>query len=522
MGRQVFAVSNRFRILSLTPMILTLSLGALAADDDKKPAKASAERSADAGKEKLTCTPHSITLDGAKLDYEATAGTLVVQEDDSKHKARMFFVAYTKSKVEDLSRRPIAFAFNGGPGSSSVWLHMGLLGPKRVELGDDGASLAPPYRLVDNEASLLDRTDLVFIDPVTTGYSRAEPADDAKQFHGVTQDVRSVAEFIRLYVTKFHRWDSPKYLAGESYGTTRAAGLAEHLQNQIGMNLNGIILVSSVLDFQTLRFDDGNDLPYILFLPTYTATAWYHKKLAPELLADRRAALEEAERFALGEYALALMKGGALSAEERQDIARKLARYTGLSEEYVRHANLRIAIQRFTKELLRGSQRTVGRYDSRFLGRDEDAAGERAGYDPSYAAVQGPYTALLQQYMAKDLRYVREVPYRILTSRVQPWDYGQAKNRYLNVAPSLRRAMTQNPGLRVFVANGYYDLATPYLATRYTFNHLDLDGELRDRVRMGYYDAGHMMYIEKKSLRKLRKDLSVFLQGGTPMRPASR
>jgi carboxypeptidase C (cathepsin A) len=513
-------VSIRCRVFFVCPLLLGFALAALPAEENKK-TKESPQRPSDAAKEKLTCTPHGLTLDGVKLDYEATAGTLTVQEDDAKHKANMFFVAYTKSKVEDLSLRPLTFAFNGGPGSSSVWLHMGLLGPKRVDLGD-GASLAPPYRLVDNEASLLDLTDLVFIDPVTTGYSRAEPADEAKQYHGVAQDVRSVAEFIRLYVTKFRRWDSPKYLAGESYGTTRAAGLADHLQNQVGMNLNGIILVSSILNFQTARFDDGNDLPYPLFLPTYTATAWYHKKLAPELLANRRKTLEEVEKFACGDYTLALMKGSALTAEERQTIARTLARYTGLSEDYVRRANLRIEIQRFVKELLRDSQQTVGRYDSRFVGRDPDAAGEHAGYDPSYAAVQGPYTALLQQYMAKDLQYVRELPYRILTSRVQPWDYGSARNRYLNVAPSLRQAMVHNPNLRVFVANGYYDLATPYLATRYTFDHLDLGGAARQRVCMEYYDAGHMMYIEKKSLLKLRKDLAAFLQNGTPERPASR
>jgi carboxypeptidase C (cathepsin A) len=510
-------------------MLLALSLTALPADDNKTPQK-EADRSPEAGKDNLKVTTHSITLDGVKIDYEATAGTLTVQEDDAKHKANMFFVAYTKCKVDNPAQRPITFAFNGGPGSSSVWLHMGLLGPKRVDLGGNdrrdagpiGASLAPPYRLVDNEASLLDLTDLVFIDPVTTGYSRAEPADDAKLFHGVTQDLRSVAEFIRLYVTKFRRWDSPKYLAGESYGTTRAAGLAEQLQDNLGMNLNGIMLISSVLNFQTLRFDDGNDLPYALFLPSYTATAWYHKKLAPELLANRQKLLAEVEKFALGEYSQALMKGSALTIPERQAIARKLACYTGLSAEYIRRSNLRIEIHRFTKELLRDSHRTVGRYDSRFIGRDGDAAGEHPGYDPSYAAVQGPYTALLQAYMSKDLQYVRELPYRILTSRVQPWDFGQARNRYLNVAPSLREAMVRNPGLRVFVANGYYDLATPYLATNYTMNHLDLGGDLLARVRMGYYDAGHMMYIDTKSLCKLRKDLVSFLQSAAPMQPASR
>jgi carboxypeptidase C (cathepsin A) len=519
-GKRVLTVLTRLRLVAVLSMMVLSTLAVLPADENKKP-KESAERSADAGKEKVTCSKHSLTLDGVKLDYEATAGTLTVQEDDAKHKANMFFVAYTKSKVEDASRRPITFAFNGGPGSSSVWLHMGLLGPKRVDLGD-GVSVAPPYRLVDNEATLLAQTDLVFIDPVTTGYSRAEPADEAKQYHGVTQDIRSVAEFVRLYVTKYRRWDSPKYLAGESYGTTRAAGLADHLQNQVGMNLNGIILISSILNFQTARFDDGNDLPYPLFLPTYTATAWYHQKLAPELLADRRKTLEEVEKFACGDYTLALMKGSAMTTEERQDIARKLARYTGLSEDYVRRANLRIEIQRFVKELLRDTHRTVGRYDSRFLGRDGDAAGEHASYDPSYTAVQGPYTALVQQYMAKDLHYVRETPYRILTGRVQPWDYGSARNRYLNVSSSLRQAMTRNPALRVFVANGYYDLATPYFATRYTFDHLDLDGDSRGRVRMAYYDAGHMMYIEKKSLHQLHKDLGAFLQDCAATQPASR
>jgi carboxypeptidase C (cathepsin A) len=511
-------------------MILALSLVALLGGESKTPPKENAERSTDAGKDALKTTKHSITIDGLRIDYEATAGTLVVQEEDAKHKANVFFVAYTKcqGKGETLSRRPIAFAFNGGPGSSSVWLHLGLLGPKRVDLGDRpeagpaGMASAPPYRLVENEVSLLDCTDLVLIDPVTTGYSRAEPADDAKQFHGVAQDVRSVAEFIRLYVTKFCRWDSPKYLIGESYGTTRAAGLAEHLQNHFGMNLNGIVLISTVLNFQTVRFDDGNDLPYPLFLPTYTATAWYHKKLVPELLADRQKTLEEVEKFALGEYTLALTKGSALTAEERQYVARKLARYTGLSEEYVRHANLRIEIHRFVKELLRTSHQIVGRYDSRFVGNDSDATGEYAGYDPSYTAVQGPYTALMQEYLAKELQYIRESPYRILTSRVQPWDYGQAKNRYLNVSSSLREALARNPALRVFVANGYYDLATPYLATRYTFDHLDLDGDLHKRVCMRYYDAGHMMYIDKKSLYKLRKDLVAFFQRNTSVQPASR
>ena len=273
------------------------------------------------------------------------------------------------------------------------------------------------------------------------------------------EDVHSVADFIRLYATRFNRWDSPKFLAGESYGTTRAAALVGYLQEQLGMNFNGIILVSSVLNFQTLRFDEGNDLPYILYLPSYTATAWYHKKLPSDLQADRRRALAEAEKFALSEYTLALMKGSALSADEHKQIAQKLARYTGLSEDFVQRSHLRIDISRFTKELLRDQRQTVGRYDSRFKGEDRDAVGDRSDYDPSYAAVQGAYTALWNQYVRSELKYDSDLPYHVLTDQVQPWDFGSAKNRYLNVAPTLREAMTQNHDLRVFVANGYYDLA---------------------------------------------------------------
>jgi carboxypeptidase C (cathepsin A) len=468
-----------------------------------------ADSKAPAPKETLSETRHTITVDGATLEYKATAGTLVLKEEDGKARASIFFVAYTRTDVADPGR-PVTFAFNGGPGSSSVWLHLGAFGPKRVQMKPDGEPLPPPYRLVDNDATLLDVTDLVFIDPVTTGYSRAAPGQDAKQFHGVQEDVRSVGEFIRLYTTKFKRWDAPKFLAGESYGTTRAAGLAGYLQDHDGMYLNGILLISSVLNFQTLRFDEGNDLPYALFLPTYTATAWYHKQLPPELQADLRKTLDEAEKFAQGEYTVALMKGDKLPPEERSALARKLARYTGLSEEFVDRSNLRIEIAHFTKELLRKRRRTVGRFDSRLLGRDLDAAGERPEYDPSYAAVQGAYTATLNQYLRSELGVEKDIPYEILTGRVRPWDFGDAKNRYLNVAPTLRQALAKNSDLRVFVANGYYDLATPYFATEYTFDHLGLGPGLTGHVTMAYYDAGHMMYIDRASHRKLKKDAAAF------------
>ena len=470
------------------------------------------EHKGEAPREALSETKHTITLNGAKLDYTATAGTLPLTDENGKVTANVFFVAYTRSGADEPGRRPIAFAFNGGPGSSAVWLHLGLLGPRRVVLGDDGEPPAPPYRLTDNEDTLLDLADLVFIDPVSTGFSRATDPDKAKQFHGVQEDVQSVGAFIRLYLTRFRRWDSPKFLAGESYGTTRAAGLSGYLQDHDGIYLNGIVLVSTVLNFETLAFDEGNDLPYPLFLPTYTAAAWYHKKLPADLQADRHRALAEAEKFAQGEYTMALLRGDRLPADEAQQVRHKLARYTGLSEDYVARNNLRVDISRFTKELLLPERQVVGRFDSRLKGPDLDAASDRQDYDPSYNAVQGVFTAAFNQYVRTDLKYETDLVYEVLTGRVQPWDFGSAKNRYLNVAPTLRAALTKNRDLRVFVANGTYDLATPYAATQYTVDHLGLEPVLRDHISMGYYDAGHMMYTRKADRQKLRKDLGAFLR----------
>jgi carboxypeptidase C (cathepsin A) len=311
-------------------------------------------------------------------------------------------------------------------------------------------------------------------------------------------------------------------LIGESYGTTRAAGLSDHLQEREGINLNGIVLVSTVLNFATLRFDEGNDLPYILYLPAYTATAWYHKKLSSDLQADLQKALAESEKFALNEYTLALFKGSSLSTGEKQQIAKKVARLTGLSEEYVLRSNLRIEATRFRKELLRAEGRTVGRYDSRFTGIDLDAVGERPDYDPSYAVVQGPFTALVNNYLRNELNYESDQEYRILTDKVQPWNYGNARNRYLNVAPALRRAITKNPGLKVLAASGLYDLATPYFATRYTMNQLGLDPSLASNVRIEEYPAGHMMYIHEASLRKLHDDMAKFFREATEVSDASQ
>ena len=462
--------------------------------------------------EVTSVTRHSVCIAGEEINYTATAGTLLLKTDDEKPKASIFYVAYMRDGVEDVAHRPLTFAFNGGPGSSSVWLHLGLLGPQRVLMDEEGGPLPPPFQLVNNEYSLLDITDLVFIDPVSTGYSRPVPGEDAKQFHGVTQDIESVGEFIRLYTTRVQRWSSPKFLIGESYGTTRAAGLSAHLHQTLGMYLNGIMLVSAILNFQSARFDLGNDLPYILFLPSYAASAWYHKKL-PDSLQSKplREFLREVEAFAAGDYNVALMKGDALSGDERAAVIDQLARYTGLSATYIEHTNLRINIHRFVKELLRDERRTIGRFDSRFKGIDRDAAGERHEYDPSYAIIQGAYTAALNHYMRSVLAFKSDRVYEILTANVQPWDYSKFQNQYVNVAEDLRKAMTYNPFLRVFVANGYYDLATPYFATEYTFHHLGLDPELQGHVAMGYYEAGHMMYLHRLSLAALKRDLASFI-----------
>jgi len=466
---------------------------------------------------------HSVSIGGVKVDYTVNTGIIILKEEnsdrdkeaeDAKPKASFFFVAYTRDKVEEKSSRPITFAYNGGPGSSSVWLHLGMVGPRRVYMSDEGFMTQPPFKLVDNEYSLLDVTDLVFIDPVSTGYSRPVEGQKAREFHGFKRDIETVGEFIRLYTTRNQRWTSPKFLLGESYGTTRSAGLSGYLQDRFGMYLNGIMLISSILNFQTARFDPGNDLPYILFLPTYAATAHFHGKVNTRKSLQNF--LKEVEEFASGEYALALSKGTSLSDKEKIDISSKLAGYTGLDQDYILRSDLRIEIFRFTKELLRNKNRTVGRLDTRFIGIDRDSAGENFEFDPSMAAITGPYTATLYDYLRGELKYESDLPYEILNGKVWPWSYAENENNYVNVAETLRRSMSINPFLKVHVANGFYDLATPYFATRYTFDHLGLDSSLKDNISMSYYPAGHMMYIQIKSLDALKRRLVEFINDSIP------
>lgn len=478
----------------------------------------------------FTVTRHQTTIDGKLIPYTATVGEITILKADETPGASMFFVSYTRDDIRNKSTRPIMFCFNGGPGSSTVWLHLGGIGPKKVALDDEGRPLRTPADFEDSDCSLLDVTDLVFVDAVSTGYSRPLPGEEKSQFHGVGEDAAAFAEFIRIYLTRFDRWGSPKFLLGESYGTTRSAVLSGVLQNRTyGIYLNGIILLSSVLDFSTVSFSPGNNLAYVAYLPHYTATAWYHKKLSPEYQSQPLVkVLEESRRFALDEYLPALMKGNLLEPEAYETVARKLSGLTGLSVSYVKNSNLRIRHNRFLKELLRENRLTVGRLDSRFTGRDADAAGESYEYDPANALLMGSFSAALNNYLGTVLGYKKEVPYAIY-GNVYPWNYsfdpsgrmipgitGSARNvssreGSLFVAETLRRAMAENTALKIFCCNGYYDGATPFFGTEYTFSQLMLDGSFKDRVRMGYYEAGHMVYIHKPSMKKLKSDLTSFI-----------
>ncbi|MFT5423777.1 MAG: carboxypeptidase C (cathepsin A) [Phycisphaerales bacterium] len=415
----------------------------------------------------------------------------------------------------DPKTRPLTFSFNGGPGSSSVWLHMGLFGPERVNHADEfGNPGAPPYETVHNEFGLLDRSDFVFIDPISTGYSRAEEGTSAKDFHGLENDISSVGEFIRRWLGDHDRWASPKFLAGESYGTTRAAGLAQHLVSRHGISLNGIMLISAVTNFQTIRFNVGNDDPHLLYFPSFAATARFHGKLSDRLTnMPMDEFVQEVRLFTLNEYAPALLAGDTLPADEVDRIAGKVSEYLGITADYAKRVNLRFDVPRFNKELRRDEGLTVGRLDSRFTGIDRDDAGSSYEYDPSMNAINSIYTESFNDYVRRDLGYDSDLVYEILTG-VYPWSYGRSgDNSYANVSERLRGAMHRTPSMKVFIASGYYDLATPFFATDYTTSHMQLDPSVRGNITTHYYEAGHMMYVHGPSLAQLRADLDGFYDG---------
>ena len=454
---------------------------------------------------------------GRRVAYTARAATRVMKRADDK-KAIFFYVAYTEDDV-DPSSRPILFAFNGGPGSSTVWLHVGLFGPKRVDLDEEGRRAGIPGRLVDNPESLLDVSDLVMVDAIGTGFSSASPEEKAKDYHHFTKDMEAFTDFIVDYLNQNGRWASPKYVAGESYGTTRGAAIAATLFGRHGVELSGLILISSVLNFQTIAIEEktevfhpGNDLPYAVYLPTYAATAWYHGRL-PKKQQQKplRDLLDEVEEFALGAYWSALAAGDRLDEKTRARIRSKLAESTGLSGDYIDRHNLRLEIMRFCKELLREDRRVVGRLDSRYTGIERFADGDRMENDPSADEVTGTFTSSLNAYLRTELGFEAEEFYEILSMKAhEAWDYEDFKGRYVDTSENLRDVMSRS-GLRVFVANGYFDLATPHFATEYTFSHLGLDPEVRSRVEMAYYEAGHMMYAHRPSLEKLSSDLRQFV-----------
>lgn len=465
--------------------------------------------------EKESKTEHAVRIAKKQVRYQAVARTTTLKDADGKDKASVFSISYTRLPEGDAADRPILFSFNGGPGSSSVWLHLGLFGPRMIDLGQGETPAKPPYRLTDNDASLLDICDLVFIDPVSTGYSRPVPGEEAKQFHGVKEDAEWVAEYIRHHLGRTKRWTSPKFLAGESYGTTRAAALSDLLQDRHGIFLNGVMLISAVLNFQTINYQRINDiLPYLTYLPSYATTARYHGKLAKSLGNVHKVATI-AEEFALDEYGPALMLGRRLDGRRRGALVTRLSELTGLKPEVIDANNLRVQPHRFMKELLRDEGRTVGRLDSRFTGIDYDRGGESPEYDPLFPFIMGGYTAAFNQYVRTELDFESDINYEILKGGLD-WNYGQAgKNRYVDVSENLRAAMTKNRDLRVLVASGLYDLGTPHFAAEYTMDHMPLDPSLSDHVTTTRYEAGHMMYIHEPSLVQLRKDLVDFVKEST-------
>ena len=467
-------------------------------------------------KDDVVVTRHTLKVGRRELAYTATAGRVVLRDEvyedgvftGYKAKAEMSLTSYVVDAAEG-ENRPVTFAFNGGPGSSSVWLHMGLLGPRRVLMGDVGNLTPPPYGIADNAESLLAVSDLVFIDPVSTGYSRAVEGSKPEPFHGYQGDIESVAELIRIWTSRNKRWMSPKLVAGESYGTTRGAALVEHLQSRHGMFVNGLILISSILDFSGVDFENQrNDKAHAMYLPTYAAIAHYHGKAGKRSL---RATLKEAEEYAAKDYPWVLSRGDRLTTKERSAAVKKLAGLTGLSEEYVDRADLRIEHWRFFGELLRDERRTAGRLDGRFSGPAASAIAEHMDADPSHDAIAGPYAAVFNHYVRDELGYENDLPYEQISRRVQPWSFKDFEGRPIDVTPKLERAMRQNPHLLVHVAYGYYDGATPHFAAEDVIAHLQIPEELRANIEHAYYEAGHMMYVHEPSRLQQSKDLAAFV-----------
>jgi carboxypeptidase C (cathepsin A) len=478
-------------------------------------------------KEQSSVTEHSIRINGQVINYKATAATMVLKNEQDEPVANVFYVAYTETGVTN-GRRPIVFIYNGGPGASSAFQQMGAFGPKRVVTLDAEPTPPSPYKLVDNSTGcLLDAADIVFIDPVGTGFSHATGKSKDKDFWGIDEDVKSLAQFISNYVSRNDRWNSPKFLIGESYGTFRNAALVNYLQSHDGMDFNGVVMISTVLDLSTISFQTGDDLPYIFYLPSYAAVAWYHNVLK-DRPADLGKFLVETRQFASTEYAAALMQGSKLDAGEKTRVLQKLARFTGLSEDYLSKANLRVDLRQFMAELQRSHGLVTGRLDARFSGPAFDLLGENASYDPLQTAVFGAFVSTFNQYVRNDLKFGSDQTYQLLNeSAGGQWNWKHAEAHAgsfpgsPNVEADLVQAMVSNPHLRVQVENGLFDLATPFFATEYTMEHLNLPDKLRENIAMEYYDAGHMMYLRESDLQKLKGNIAKFINSasGEGLRP---
>jgi carboxypeptidase C (cathepsin A) len=473
-------------------------------------------------REEWSVTEHTIRVDGQTISYTASAGTTLLHNEQGEPTGLMYSVAYTRSGITDKSTRPISFLYNGGPGSATMWLHMGAFGPRRVSTVAAAFTPPAPYKLVDNTESLLDKTDLVFIDAMGTGYSHAVGKAQNRDFYGIDEDVAAFGQFIETYVNRNDRWNSPKFLIGESYGTFRSAALGNYLQNTYNMHLNGIVLISSVLDLSSLTFGPGDDRVYIYYLPSYAAVAWYHKMLKNRP-ADLAAFVDEARKYAAGEYATALFKGATLSDAEKHAVAQKLSYFTGLSEDYLMRADLRVTLGQFNVELERSKGLTVGRIDARFTGYTPDLLSESSQGDPEGPAVGGAFTAMLNQYNHDELKFGQDRVYHNSSGGGQ-WNWTRTAGRggrggggggfpgAPNVEGDLKQAMITNPRLTVEVENGYFDFATPFYAMEFTVNHLGLPPELQKHIAMKYYPAGHMMYLDDQSREMLHHNIASFIE----------
>jgi carboxypeptidase C (cathepsin A) len=510
-------MKRRFALCWALALLTALPLSA------QEPMKEETDEKPEIPEPASSVTEHQITIGGETVRYQATAGYLVLDDAEEEPVAKFGYTAYVRQGAGGPATRPVTFAYNGGPGSSSIWLHMGVLGPRRIVVADAEFTLPPPYEVVDNEHSILDVSDLVMIDPVGTGYSRPVGEAEGEDFWGVDQDIESVARFIKAWTTENGRWASPKILLGESYGGMRSGGVAWELLSTHGMALNGVVLVSPFMSYVSGFDGRGVDLPHVLFLPTLAATAWYHEALA-ERPADLEAYIAEVRDFAYREYAPALLAGSRLGAEERAAVAARLARYTGVDEGYWERASLRVTHTQFVKELLRDRKQQAGRIDSRFAGPSFNLLAESMSYDPFNAAVAPAFTAAFLSYYHGELEFGRDMEYRVSGRLFGQWDWshetpgvGGFSNEvpFPNTAFDLAWAMGQSPGMKVLVQQGHYDLATPQAATEYAIEHMDLLPELRDNISIEYYDAGHMMYLHPPSLVKYKEDLARFILDAT-------